>query len=272
MLFRYILISFITFTVIHTLLVEFLDQKTFHPIGLNNENISKAERFLFEFTDDMESRTVVVGSSTSAQLPLYLKKDYINLSFHGRTALDGLKIIKESGKFPSKIIIEGTVLSRQVDDDWIASLFNTKNYYLKKYVKNKRVEYNPIGIFVGFIKSQLGYNQPPKKVELDNRFALSKTIEKWNLNQQMPVIEANLLLLEDLITFFQNNKVEVEMILLPVDWEVTQTKHYTKALSFYHDYLEITPRRIQLEDFQTSDGIHLLPYDLLQAAQQLFNL
>jgi hypothetical protein len=107
------------------------------------ENVITAQRYIYSSSPQP---VVIVGSSLSTRL-LKLPPDYWNLSFGSGSGLTGLTIVAREAHCPELVLIETNVLM-EVDQAFLAKLYNPFLYHLKRYALSLREEYHPLNVLM----------------------------------------------------------------------------------------------------------------------------
>lgn len=116
-----------------------------------HDNRIRAQRYLYE---QRQADTVVVGSSLARRLDEHLgKADIVNLSFGGRSPLDGLRLIARSGAAPRLVLVEVNHLDRGADEDFLGSLLSPGRRYLREHLRALRTYYRPLSVAAALMRN-----------------------------------------------------------------------------------------------------------------------
>jgi hypothetical protein len=116
------------------------------PVGQHQfqDNIVRAQNYMYN--DSIKNMDVIVGTSLSAGFRMdMMPKGIYLLTLPGQSIFDGLALIEASKGRPKNIFVEGNSLLSPERPEFIKYLFNSPNYYRKKYLPFMRDNYQPAG-------------------------------------------------------------------------------------------------------------------------------
>ncbi|MGX2982644.1 hypothetical protein [Helicobacter sp. 23-1045] len=233
------------------------------------QNIVFAQDFIYEtkITKIAESsayNAIIVGSSMSARIDsAKLAKSHIyNLAFGGGSALSGLEIIKQANKLPKAIFVESNIaFLRPKDANMLKQLFGVDSA-MKKYIPALQVKYQPINVFLSFVKGRAGKSKDEKLAKQRNeklyKESLERMIEGYNANIDSAKYEADLAELRALLAYFEKQGVEIIFFEMPIDEKLLNTKQVLAVHKVLKDFAYPTLSPPNHSIYQTTDGIHLL--------------
>jgi hypothetical protein len=230
-------------------------------ITLQNQwqkNYSLSQDYIYEIS----AVNIIVGSSMATRMDNdFLPNNYYNLSFGGGGVLTGLEIIKRSKKTPSNIYLEVNNIFKEKDSDLIARLFYPVLWKIKKYVPSLKAKYQPINIFLSYLKSTFGKSHEEHINEQKNDKIYEMNIIKHIINYEKIVLDCDKELseLKKLVQYFEEKDTKIIFFEMPIDEKLIKTKKVTLQREiinthFVNDWIPLPNNR----KYVTSDGIHLL--------------
>lgn len=118
-------------------------------------NIARAERYLLHLGPP---DTVIVGSSLGVRLrEAWLPSNVYNLSLGGLSGRTGLAIVKGSGAFPRRLLIETNTLQRAPNARFLRHLPSAMQLAIGRHVRALRYEFRPINLL---LSHAMGWDEP----------------------------------------------------------------------------------------------------------------
>jgi hypothetical protein len=114
------------------------------------DNVINAQRYIYSSS---RLPVVVVGSSLSTRLR-DLPADYFNLALGGSDCLTGLAIVLREGYCPKLVLIEANSM-RGVDEGFVAKLYASLSYPLRRYLPALREENNPLTVLMSAVSDRV---------------------------------------------------------------------------------------------------------------------
>jgi hypothetical protein len=256
--------------------------------SLIQNNIVKAQRYVYQNNADIQM--VMVGSSLSANLKVKEIGDRVSsIALGGGASQTGLEIIKKSKNKPPIVLVEiNDTISREIDTDFVNSLYNPVFYGLRRYLPMLREEYRPVSIFIDALKNRSKQDRNLSKEELDRLETRNITPELSRKGIQMAVeVESKSLSEKDteilkkeadviksqIAEIKKDGKVRLVLFDIPIESSVDAAirRKQVRALMqnlFPADSFEwLTPPPAR--KWLTNDGIHLIRSDARDFAQFL---
>lgn len=241
------------------------------------DNIVKAEDFIYNNNsiDDL-----IIGSSLSCRFVMDSLPHFYNLSFGGQSIFDGLKIIKQTEKFPKNIYIETNVLLKKESNEFTNSLFSVIPYLLKKHLLSLRTNKQPIPIFIEYFtcfknkttaflmpqkniieNKSIGQleNTSIKKTDLFNKM-LTLQIDNYSKQPDSSLLDKQSLLLLEYVRYFKDHGVNVSLFEMPVNYNLIELMQSQIIRNKIHELFPKDKIDYFLPDsskYETTDGVHL---------------
>ena len=127
------------------------------------ENVVKGEKYIYNTNDSIHS--VILGSSLASRIVMDSLPGFYNLAFAGQGILDGLEILKSSGKYPKNIFIETNSILGEKDKGFITTLFSPLSFYPKKYCPSLRSDKQPLAMIFPMVQQMLHKKADTKEYE-----------------------------------------------------------------------------------------------------------
>lgn len=247
---------------VYTVLVSVLKPKVYSTQHQMQDNVITAQRYIYSSSPHP---VVIVGSSISTRLK-ELPQDYCNLALGGSSALTGLTIVLREGHHPSLVLIEANV-ARDLDQAFVAKLYNPVLYPLKRYVPSLRDEYHPLNILMSWWLGKPGsprLSDGARSQKQVPRQVLQVAIDAANAPVDetfRSTVAGQLDEMEKLVQSLEAGKSVPVFYWMPMHPEVlaastNQYRHRAFLEKFartrYHWIPDLPPDR-----FQTTDGVHL---------------
>lgn len=226
------------------------------------DNYSVAEKFIYS---DETPRIVLVGSSMTARLPDEPGGELENLSFHGGSALTGLKIIQKSNKLPAVILVETNVLERDINNDMIDDLFTPVVWKLKEELPSFHYTYQPINLLLSFLKEKYGASETKLRDSEINMEIFNMAVRGHldNNSDTKPLTEAanRFDRVEAIVDDLKGKGVRVAFFQMPVYKPLLQSPCYRMRKEMILERFSSFPiywiDEEQSENYKTTDGVHL---------------
>ncbi|MGR3810239.1 hypothetical protein [Jiulongibacter sp. NS-SX5] len=271
-----IVISALVLLVAYALVLKVLPADLDSDQSQWSTNVIKARDYILS-KEDFE--TVLVGTSLSTRIVTdSLGENIANLSFSGSTVWDGLQLIAAREQQPKRVLIESTFLFKKTDGSlarYVSEGFNAK---LKSKLPVLREKNQPVGILKGLVTKAIKGENPlpvydstevvinPEILELQAEyFEHDYTAEnyEWVFTKKL------LWAIEDL----RKNGVEIVFYEMPVHPQfceklvVHKTRQHLEQIAEDENIRLITTTDCQ--NYQTNDGIHLIPHSGLKFTKEL---
>ena len=107
-------------------------------------NLSMAQNFIYNDSDTIKN--IIVGTSLAANIITDSLTNTYNLSFAGRNAIDGLKILNEKTKIPKNIFIEINYVQKGASAEFTSLINNPIMHYPRKELLSLREDRQPMAI------------------------------------------------------------------------------------------------------------------------------
>lgn len=134
----------------------------------NEENTIGIEHFMY---DGGERKPVVlIGSSLTSNLKDFvLPGQSVNLGLAGGSLMTGLEILAHSADRPKLVLLEANYpMTRPVDSDQLGATTNIVMTRVRSAFPIFRKEYQPVGVFVTFLKNRAKHGGAKEGLQLDN--------------------------------------------------------------------------------------------------------
>ena len=272
-------ISFLIIIIIFSVAIVFFPTPTSVYQTPYIESQITAQNFIHELPNNS---SVIVGSSMACRLRVSNKNDGIyNLSFGGRSILDGLDIIKQSGKTPSVIFIETNMILIEQDSNFTNDLFAPCTYHSKHLFPALRAKNQPLGLaghvmfkIVSKIEYEFdkhfgkkGENMSSESIikaktndEFFNRL-LRIQQDYYNLVPPDSIIEEKVNILKKYIDYFQKQNTTIVFFEMPAHPNICNSekanKIRTSVLKYFPKGQYKYMKEFSCEDYSTTDGLHL---------------
>jgi hypothetical protein len=266
-----------------------------------DDYVVKAQRYVY--TDTLGNNAVVMaGTSLSAHYNINCNNgcQFINLSMTGRSALDGLELIKRSGRLPKTLLIEANLFDNPIDSSIEQNLFfpgvatiKKKTFFLQKEYKLHnllrddffRVPSKILGLVAKYsglysdkqnlLMKRAGYDVNTK---IKEDFIRNKNITYHSTLTDTADIFKRYIFLYQQIQYFKGRNIEVILFRTPV----LNTIYYSRRSKYKNQLLERLSTGLNVPYLQVSDndvyqpflvngdGIHM-NHDGLVAYQKFLN-
>lgn len=247
------------------------------------DNIIKAQKFLYNESDTIEN--VIVGSSLSTRfLNDSLSKTY-NLSFAGQSIFDGLKILSYKPDIPKNIFIEMNVVLRPEKKEFTDALCSPIWYYPRKTIVSLQEDKQPIAVagyaFKRYLrKFKSDYKEPIElkentnaEINSDNNNSLFSKMLNIQINEysekpNQKTIDNAFTKLKNYVLSLEAKGHKIVFFEMPVN---NKLEYLPKAQiireTFYKYFPTAKFRYINLPDSfdcKTTDGVHLTDNEALR--------
>jgi len=298
------LIVFFALLSLHVVVVSLAFTKKM-PEDYEGQNLDRGREFL---ANSEQFQCFVVGSSLAYKIHVdFLPESTFNLSFIGRGAFDGLRLIEHSRAQPELLLIELNTVYRGEDTDFTAKLTNPYSRFLYRPSHEKPVNY--LMEFTAKLKQQLIshhrsrilpyaeiasnskalHNRDVTRVrnpasvaqELPHGESLKKpydeilqaNIREWQSLPKFYPLEDNLDHLEDIVSRFAKQGVQIVFFEMPVHHEIEESPRSAIIRSAFQKRPKLQEfpliRVFDLDVYQFHDGLHLVSESLAIYSQFL---
>lgn len=227
-------------------------------------NVIKAERYM---NSKSTSCNVLIGTSLSSKIETDCMINTYSLSMPGLSLFDGLNLVLEKNKFPSRLYIESNFLSKPENTEF-SSLFNSKIIqFLKNIMPALRAENQPAGMIVHILKTYFTSKKKPvaeipASAELFNEVLENQKNEFSSVNKES--ISFSALKLRALLIKVRARGTRIIFFEMPVNkqLEILPMSILTRSaihLYFPEDKFIPYPNNV----VRTSDGVHLTESEAL---------
>lgn len=271
------------------------------PQGINQDNLIKMQEYVYS---PGNHSVVVVGSSLAAKLRSYaLPPHTYNLALRGKSAFEGLEILRHSGQTPPIILLEVDVLDRPSDANIIATLFNPVMHPLRQAFTVLRERHQPINhlFALGFmaierlrpaaaarirekVGSQAESDEPIKEASLreapattqDASLALKMTQAMRREFGHLPdtaVFNQNMRVLRTHIAYFTERGSQVVFFEMPISAVACESPRLNymrqQLLTIFPQQRFAYLPQPDCHRYTTTDGMHLSDASALRYSQEL---
>lgn len=236
-------------------------------------NVIKAQRYLYRA--DQPVRLVLVGSSLANNIKASdIGPQVANLAMAGGATQTGLEIVGRDQSPPAIVLVElNDTISRQIDSQLIASLYDPLLYELRRWLPLFREEYRPASVFV----SRLRQGSDSESRQLANRAVADPGL--LDAQVERLVQERNTALTPEQTAIMRSEAQQIKLRLLalrqagwrvilfdlPRDQRVDATVQHQQVRTMMRELFPATefewlpdpPTR----DWMTQDGLHLIRFD-----------
>ncbi|MFM7022971.1 MAG: hypothetical protein ACKOXB_08325 [Flavobacteriales bacterium] len=246
------------------------------------KNIIKAEKFLYDEGDSLQN--VLTGSSLVGSFPMDSLPGFYNMSFAGKSGLDGLKIMLRKEKMPKRIYLEMNTVMQGEDEKFTSDITFPVTYYSRKILPSLREYKHPIGILGGGIAGKIAPEDDPAKEKTASAkpattkkeedgtsvfdMLLKQRISDYTNLPDAEIINTRFTNLKAYVSELEGRGVEFVFFEMPVD---TNLVNLPRARITRERFYSLFPRNryhyIDSPDcstFSTGDGVHLTEESLLR--------
>jgi hypothetical protein len=233
----------------------------------NQDNFVKAERYLFE--ERRAQSITIVGTSLSARLVMDSLPSCYNLSFGGMSLQDGLQIINHGTHRPQVLLLETNFYYKNGSTDFLGSVLNPVNLFLKKHIQAFRADKQPIALLTDKIKRIIKGNKGNKsnsteRVQTNHapfqERVFQDFIKEYSSSPDTALIETHLLQLKQKLVLLEKGGTRIiffEMPLNPILQQSVRCRYVSKKIQEYFSPTHYTYLPKKDWQFETTDGIHL---------------
>lgn len=238
-------------------------------------NLVFAQEYIYS---SQTPKAVVLGSSLASRLDKDLLESVgiYNLAFGGGSVQSGLEIIRRSNKIPQILYIETNVLfERDVDSAMLGILFDPLLFRARYYLPALQEKYQPLNIFVNFIKHFGGKTKEEKRSTKRDEKIYNLSMEGFLKRYQQPLVnlqnyQNRLDLLQKQLQYFENKGVKIIFFTMPIDPLLAKQPRFIEEntllkQSFSYPFLPMPNH----SEYETSDGVHLL-YESAESFSKAF--
>ena len=258
--------TIILFAIIFVVFEAFLslNKHNWHSVQyLYQGNIISADKYIF---NDAAPKSVIIGTSLSAEIITDSLAGFYNLSMSGMSSLDGLNLIFKRKELPHNVFIEINYFYKTKNDAFI-SLYDSKiEQFFKKNILALRDEDQPVGLLMSYLKSSGNKNTGadpvvPKKIFVE---LLNNQIKEYSL-PDTSLIKNSLLELKRYVAKLKLSGINVIFYEMPTN-PLLETS--LRANIVRHLIIEnfSNSRFIKIPDgnYDTMDGVHLKKNDAIK--------
>ena len=251
-------VIFLSIIVIYYIILQFYSFSACQ--SQEDENFYIAENYLYSNTN---YQNVIVGSSMSRRINFDSINEFYNLSFGGQSIYDGFEIILRSNKIPKKIYIEINTLNRFENNEFLDRLFNPFLYNIKDEINILRVDKKPCPIIVNQIVKGIQASKKRKINTINNDSTLKNAMLNIQKEKYASTLSKNELekinnKIESYILKLKKKGIEIVFFELPINYKLSNTNKAIQIRKFVkQNFSETSFVELAIEDFQTTDGIHL---------------
>jgi hypothetical protein len=225
------------------------------------QNVIDAERFVYE-VDSLGA--LVVGSSMADDFDTYTDGRVRVLGMNGMSAREGLQVLRESGRVPSRVAIELNCLTAPANDAFLERVFNQAWMPLRRHILALRMEYQPASVVTSLAKAAFG-----KKKSDQTTSTAEGVVPEWRLEElrrkyanppSLPELEDNLRSVRETVKTLERNGVKVVYYEYPVPHGLANTPFHTVRREVTAAILgpeAANPLTFDEATLSTRDGIHL---------------
>ncbi|GAB4031082.1 hypothetical protein [Spirosoma gilvum] len=275
---RKAILTTLLFLLVYSLFIyAFKDQ--IHRTGLTvqQNNIVKAEEFLYE--NGKLADTIVIGSSMSNRLLFdSLPGHYYNLSLEGLASVDGLGLIVRAKHRPRLLLIETNSMDRLQDTAFFAALTKPNWDKVREYMPFTMLKYQPIGVIKALLRDW-GSSKPliEGTESVDTSF-VSKLIQARLIDmQRIPSeneMQAKIDIAAAAIRNLRELGTQVIFFEMPTDPRIRNSTLSSQIRQLVRlTFPEATYQYIQFpaDFYQTTDGVHLPQAECARYTRYLYN-
>ena len=226
-------------------------------------NYSKAERYIYRHN---RPRAIIVGSSMAEKLlDDELDDDVFNLALNGGSVLTGLNIIKKRNMMPDVIFIETNYIERALDRNMLDGLFTPGIWKIRGAISSLQYTYQPINIALSAINNHFGPTHLDKMNSVPDKLILMRSLKSQIQENSQALLTSDSVeseSLKKLVNFFEKRKVKIVFFQMPAHKMLLSSKnyyaHHSILLSLFPDAEFYWVNDEVADDYQTSDGLHLI--------------
>ena len=231
---------------------------------IQTQNLYLANRYI---DDGSNYPVVIVGSSAASKLNTdSLFPDAFNLSFDGRSAYEGLEIIKRKNYAHKLILVESNLLTRPADPRFLDKIFRPKFRLIPDTRSERPIEYS-ISYLINLLKrvaeksNSLPHSEEIELTKETQQQIVLKNIALWERTPPLTDVEENFEELSELIKTLQNRGIAVVFFEMPFDSRINETasvKLNTNMLQAFFPELALSLLKDHSDHkYEFDDGIHL---------------
>ena len=239
------------------------------PSGESYDETNK--RIAKDFLENAATyKNVIFGSSMGTRLTMEeFGSDTYNLSFVGRSALDGLFLTRHRGQAPDLVLVESNVLDRPQNLPFTRSITSpfAGSLSIKKHLRPIELTVNLLNKKKGKTSGSVNQEVPRQQIVQE---ALNKNIETW---QKFRPVFKNLDQIEDYFKWLTANGSQVVIFEMPMHPEISKSPKAEFLRSAIHERFPDIPfiPSPSSTNYSTRDGIHLTPESALNYSTHLAN-
>ncbi len=231
-------------------------------------NLISAQDFIYNAPGKkVKSDTVIVGSSVSRKLITGIFGDnYLNISFNGWGSLDGLELIKRTGKTPSCVLVEMNFIGEPDVKEGIKSSLEPLVYYSNTLLHSFQLKNQPTGILIGFLKNLMkGKIDEAKKKKRENTELYNYNLKliKNGFMKEIPdsLLQQRFYALKELVAELKQQGKGIIFFEIPMAPSLENTTQIAINRNYFHQFFPETLYQYvslpKVNNYIYSDGIHL---------------
>lgn len=255
----------IVLTVIYSVAIPRIFPRGGVAESMAQENELRIQEFLYRET---MPRIVIVGSSKAARLDgTWLPSDMANIAMAGEGPGFGLTLMLASTRKPELVLVEvnDTILRPVRDFEAIERRYQPLRHWMMTHWRALQLRYQPSVILNGLLSGKAKVESVPTEDSAPAAYPELLNIELASGNE-MPneqAVHDSAADLREAIVKFQTHNIRVVLFDPPAapEAEATQRAKLFRELlakEFPKEQYEWLPRE-NPADYQTSDGLHLMP-------------
>jgi hypothetical protein len=239
-------------------------------------NVAEAERYIY---GSGRVPALVVGSSMVEWLDQLTDGRVQVLGMNGMSARESLEIVLRSGRLPERIAVELNGLTAPANDRFLDRLFSPWLAPARRHVLALRTEYQPASVVMSLARAAFGRNAgqrgpspaPPGLAQV----RAHQLHDQYRQPPDMDQLRANLLAVRDAVAELEQRGVRVTYFEFPVPHGLAKTAFHQARRAMNAEILgAAAAAAVFLDDdeFETTDGIHLVPQDQQRVAFRLLEV
>lgn len=236
-------------------------------------NVAEAEQFIY---GSGPIPAIVAGSSMVDSFDALTNGRLQVLSMNGMSAREALIILLRSGRVPQQVAVELNALTALPNDAFVDRVFNPFWLPIRRSVLALRTEYQPASVIMSLAKDAFGRGAHRRSTDVaPDTVAELRIAQLTKFYQQPPDmvrLRASLMSVRDSVDELERRGARVTFFEYPVPHGLANTPFHLARRAANVEILG--PRaqaaiRFEDDNFQTRDGIHLVPKDHQTVAKAL---
>lgn len=245
-------------------------------------NLISAQNFIYNAPGKkVKNDTVIVGSSISRKLITGIfGNNYLNISFNGWGSLDGLELIKRTGKIPSCVLVETNEIGEPDLKEGIKSSLEPLVYYPNTLLRSFQLRNQPTGVLIGFLKNLM----KEKIAEAKRKKRENTELYNYNLNmiqngfsKEIPdsLLKKRFYALKELVADLEKQGMGIIFFEIPMSPTLENTLQIATTRNYFHQFFPDTLYQYillpKVNNYIYSDGIHLTAESAIEYTYYLKN-